>query len=134
MVFWERSRPNLVRIILLLHQLSPYIVAVPFPDPGDTDLPVNAPTPSINELIYEDVENGCFCRIDVQLLTSCYGQDCKQLPRNVYIYNRRLRVSGTAIQSLSPGDFVGYEDLIELQVTIVSISLEIPVEILFYSI
>jgi len=104
---------------LLLLQLGLlYIVAAsllngnsPYPKPHNFTM-----IPILSDLLYEDMERSCFCKIDYRRKTSCYGQDCKKLPRNVTILNRSLRISGTAITSFSRDDFVGYEDLLELQI------------------
>lgn len=67
-----------------------------------------------SDIVYEMDHGDCLCKID-HLSTLCYGQDCLEVPRNVTIHNRSLKITGTGITTLSRDDFVGYEHLLDLQ-------------------
>lgn len=67
-----------------------------------------------SDIVYEMDDGDCLCKTD-PLSTHCYGQDCLEVPRNVTIHNRSLKITGTGITTLSQDDFAGYEHLLDLQ-------------------
>lgn len=66
-------------------------------------------------MLYEKGFCGCFCKLtNDQFWTVCRGKECFEVPRKVKIVNRRLKITGTVINSLEPDDLAEYTDLLEL--------------------